>query len=241
MCGRYSLTSPVESVARLFGVDERPNLAPRWNIAPSQEVLAVRRAADGRRHFASLVWGLVPAWSNDPGTGGRLIHARADTVATKPSFRAAIRQRRCLMVADAFYEWQELPGGNLPWRITLAPGPDGAPPAFAFAGLWERREGRDGLPALETCALVTTEANAQLAPIHHRMPVILPPDGHAAWLDPATPLPALQSMLRPYAGAMAAARISTRINSPRNEGPEVIAPPSPDATAGAPEPQLRLL
>ncbi|MGE0253170.1 MAG: SOS response-associated peptidase [Alphaproteobacteria bacterium] len=241
MCGRYSLTTPVESVARLFGVDERPNLAPRWNIAPTQEVLAVRLAADGTRRFASLVWGLVPAWSNDPGTSGRLIHARADTVAVKPSFRAAFRQRRCLMVADAFYEWQERPDGNLPWRITLAPGPDGVAPPFAFAGLWERRAARDGLPALETCALVTTGANAQLAPIHHRMPVILPPDSHAAWLDPATPLPALLSMLRPYAGAMAAARISTRINSPRNEGPEVLAPPAPDETDRPAGPQLRLL
>lgn len=241
MCGRYSLTSPVESVARLFGVDERPNLAPRWNIAPSQEVLAVRHEADGARRFARLVWGLVPAWSDDPGTGGRLIHARADTVATKPSFRAAFRQRRCLMVADGFYEWQELPGGNLPWRITLAPGPDGVPPPFAFAGLWERREARDGLPALETCALITTEASERLRPIHHRMPVLLAPEDHVAWLDPAASPAALSDLLRPFEGEMAATRISTRINSPRNEGPEVLAPPAPENAAPAVMSQLRLL
>ena len=241
MCGRYSLTSPVESVARLFGVDERPNLAPRWNIAPTPEVLAVRREADGVRRFARLVWGLVPAWSNDPGTGGRLIHARADTVATKPSFRAAFRQRRCLMVADGFYEWQELPGGNLPWRITLAPGPDGVPPPFAFAGLWERREAREGRPALETCALVTTEASERLRPIHHRMPVVLAPADHATWLDPAASPAALSALLRPYAGEMAATRTSTRINSPRTEGPEALESQAPEEAVPAAALQLRLL
>ncbi len=141
MCGRYSLTTPMEAVRQLFDFPERPNLAVRVNIAPSHEVAAVRLGEGevGARHFVSLRWGLIPSWAKEPGIGNRMINARAETLAEKPAFRAAFRRRRCLIPADSFYEWKTERGGKQPYRITLL---DGAP--FAFAGMWERWEGAQG-------------------------------------------------------------------------------------------------
>ena len=232
MCGRYSLTTPVEEMRRLFGfAGPAPNLGPRYNIAPTQDISVVRRAdADeasaegtGGRMLAALRWGLVPSWARDPAMGPRLINARAETVAQKPAFRAAFEARRCLIPADGFYEWRRSGRngrGREPYRICLA---DEA--AFAFAGLWELWIGPDGA-ALESCAVITCDANALVAPIHDRMPVILDPADHAAWLGEGGISAAdAQALLRPFpAGAMRAYPVSTRVNSPRNDDARCFAP-----------------
>ena len=214
MCGRFTVRTPAHRLAEAFGVDLRANLAPRYNIAPTQQVAVLR--GDG---FSMLRWGLVPSWAKDPAIGSRMINARAETVAEKPSFRAAFRQRRCLVLADGFYEWQKRSGGvKQPYYIRLA---DDRP--FAFAGLWERWRRPEG-GDLETCTIITTEANDALRPIHERMPVILPAADRAAWLDPGTaPREALQAMLRPYPGdAMTAFPISRLVNNVRNDEPACI-------------------
>ena len=238
MCGRYSLTTPVEAVRKVFDFPERPNLAPRANIAPSQDVAAVRLASGesgevGRR-FVWLRWGLIPAWAKDPAIGNRTINARAETLAQKPAFRAAFRERRCLIVADGFYEWKTEAGGKQPYRITLV---DGGP--FALAGLWERWAGPQGGEAIESCTIVTTEANARLRAIHPRMPVILAPDAFDPWLDPETPGAEAEALLVPYPSeALTHYRVSPRLNSPANDDPALIEPLDAPAEAGG---QPRLL
>ncbi len=254
MCGRYSLTTPMEAVRQLFDFPERPNLAMRVNIAPSQDVAAVRRGEEGvgqgsgtGRHFVWLRWGLIPSWAKEPGIGNRMINARAETLAEKPAFRAAFRRRRCLIPADGFYEWQTERGRKQPYRIALA---SGAP--FAFAGLWERWEGPKGgvgaEGAVESCTIVTTEANARLRTLHHRMPVILAPEAYDLWLDPATPGAQVQALLRPAPSEwFTAYRVSPKINSPANDDPALIEPldeaAGADEAAEAPDPdsQPRLL
>jgi putative SOS response-associated peptidase YedK len=155
MCGRYSLITPVEGMRRVFGFLEQPNLAPRYNIAPSQEIAAVRLGADGMRHFAWLRWGLIPSWAKEARIGYRTINARAETVAEKPAFRAAFRKRRCLVLADGFYEWQKRKeGAKQPYRITLA---DGGP--FGFAGLWETWHDPESGERIESATIIVTEAN----------------------------------------------------------------------------------
>ena len=216
MCGRYSLTTPVEGIRRLFDFAALPNLPARYNIAPTQPAPVVRRGGDGRRELALLRWGLVPSWAKDASIGSRLINARAETVADKPAFRAAFKSRRCLVVADGFYEWRKLGDGKQPYRITLA---DGGP--FAFAGLWERWAPAAG-EAIESFAIVTTDANPRLRPIHDRMPVILDPAGHETWLDGG---PAALTLLRPFPGdALAVHAVDRRVNNPRHDDPACIAP-----------------
>ncbi|MBM3569469.1 MAG: SOS response-associated peptidase [Alphaproteobacteria bacterium] len=231
MCGRYSLTTPVDAMAQLFGFAERPNLAPRWNIAPTQSVAAVRLGADGARHLDLLRWGLVPSWAKAIGTTP-LINARADTIAEKPSFRGAFRKRRCLMPADGFYEWRETPLPKQPFRISL---PDR--PCFAIAGLWERWESQG--QTIESCALITADANPAIAHVHHRMPVILEPAQWNAWLDPATGVEILHGLLRPYVGAIAAQAIDRRVNAIANDDAGCWAP-APAEAPPAPEPKLTL-
>lgn len=248
MCGRYSLTTPMEAVRQVFGFPERPNLAPRVNIAPSQEVAAVRLedGEAGARRFAWLRWGLIPSWAKDPAIGNRMINARAETLAEKPAFRAAFRRRRCLIAADGFYEWTTEQGRKQPYRITLK---DGAP--FGFAGLWERWDGPGGDGAVESCTIVTTEANERLRAIHPRMPVILAPESFDTWLDPATSTAEAQGLLRPAPAAwFTAYRVSPKINSPANDDLALIEPLD-DAEAAEPseperpsergDPQRRLL
>ncbi len=232
MCGRYSLTSPVEAVRRVFDFPELPNLAPRANIAPSQDVAAVRLASgesgDVGRHFVWLRWGLIPAWAKDPAIGNRTINARAETVARKPAFRAAFRARRCLILADGFYEWKTETGGKQPYRITLA---DGGP--FALAGLWERWANPQGGETIESCTIVTTAANARLQEIHPRMPVILAPDAFVPWLDPGTPGAQAEALLVPFRSeALIHYRVSPRLNSPANDDPTLIEPLDAPAEAG---------
>ncbi len=220
MCGRYSLTSPVESVVQLFDLDTRPNLPPRYNIAPTQEV-AVVRTEGGARSLGLMRWGLVPAWAKDPAIGQRLINARGETAADKPSFRSAFKRRRCLIPADGFYEWQARGRGpKQPYRIAR---PDGGP--FAFAGLWEAWRDGEGDERL-TCTILTTEANRALREIHARMPVILGPDDYGPWLDVDGAAPAaLQGLLEPVPEDwLAAYPVSTRVNNVKNDDPACIAP-----------------
>jgi putative SOS response-associated peptidase YedK len=239
----------MEAVRQLFDFQERPNLPVRVNIAPSQEVAAVRLGEEesGLRHFAWLRWGLIPSWAKEPGIGNRTINARAETIAGKPAFRAAFRRRRCLIPADGFYEWKTERGRKQPYRITLE---SGAP--FAFAGLWERWEGPKGGAkggeagdgAIESCTIVTTEANDRLRAIHHRMPVILAPESYDLWLDPKTPGAEAQALLGPAPSEwFTAYRVSPKINSPANDDPALIEPLGEAAGADeAPEPpQPRLL
>ncbi len=244
MCGRYSLTTPVEGLRQLFEFPEQPNLQPRYNIAPTQEVAAVRAAppagasdgpagADeggGRRHLVLLRWGLIPAWAKDPAIGARLINARAETLAEKPAFRAAFRQRRCLVPADGFFEWQKREGGpKQPYYIARA---DGLP--FAFAGLWERWRDRAAGRDVESCTIVTREANDALRPIHGRMPVILAAEGYDLWLDPEAEPGRLQALLAAAPAIdLVATAISTRVNKVANDDPEVLLPQDGAAKGGA--------
>jgi putative SOS response-associated peptidase YedK len=208
VCGRYSLTSPVEGIRALFGFDELPNLGLRYNIAPTQDVPIVRGALDGRSEFATMRWGLVPSWAKEVGGSAPLINARAETLSKKPSFRDAFRKRRCLIPADGFYEWKSQGGGKQAYRIAM---PDDAP--FAFAGIWESWQDAQG-EALESCAIITTEASEELAVIHHRMPVILPPERYGDWLE--APMAAL---LRPYEGVLRAYAVGASVNKVANDNP----------------------
>jgi putative SOS response-associated peptidase YedK len=223
MCGRFTLRAPASTVAEQFKLLDVEPLNARFNIAPTQPVAAVRRVGESREPGHQLVWlkwGLVPSWAKDPRTGNSLINARAESVAEKPAFRAAFRRRRCLVLADGFYEWQRTGPKKQPYFIRLA---DDRP--FAFAGLWEFWEGLDH-SSLETCTLITTGPNELMAPIHNRMPVILSPDNYDRWLDPAVQQPEqLQPLLRPYPNdAMLAYPVGTHVNNPRNEDANCIAP-----------------
>ncbi len=219
MCGRYSITTPLESVRRLFGAEgEVPAFGPRYNATP-RSAMPVVRLDDGVRWIALLRWGLVPAWAKDPAIGDKLIHARAETVAEKPSFKAAYRARRCLVIADGFYEWRRDGRVSQPFRIEMR---DGSP--FAIAGLWEHWAA-PGHAALESFALLTTDANAVLAPIHNRMPVILETGHQAAWLDPSSESERLQALLRPHSPeSMHAYPISRDVNNPRHDRAEILVP-----------------
>lgn len=221
MCGRFTLSLPPEVLMTLFELPYVPPMEPRYNIAPSQPVAAVRIDRDkGERELAMLKWGLVPFWAEDPKIGNRLINARSETAAEKPAFRAAFRQRRCLVAADGFYEWKKQQSGKQPYYVRLSEGR-----GFGIAGLWERWENEDGEP-IESCTLLTTDANDFLRPIHHRMPVIVPPDHHALWLSPdTTDAGALKRVLQPLPDeALEAYPVSTMVNSPGNDGPELIQP-----------------
>ena len=225
MCGRFTLRAPASVIAEQFAVFETAPWKPRYNIAPSQPVLAVRlanagtKAASGRE-LVWLRWGLIPSWANDPAIGNRLINARADTVAIKPAFRAAIRHRRCLVVADGFYEWQQAGKRKVPHLIRMR---DDRP--FGFAGLWELWEGPDH-SAVESCTLLTTEANDLVRPIHGRMPVIIARRDYDRWLDPAvTSSDPLMPLLRPYPSEqMTAYPVSPLVNNPANDEPACVEP-----------------
>ena len=219
MCGRYTMASPEEWIREELDLFELPDdYRPRYNIAPTQDVLAVIRADDGLR-AGWLRWGLIPSWAKDPAIGNRMINARAETIASKPAFRDAFRRRRCLIVADGFYEWQEVGSARVPMWIHRA-----SHRPFTFAGIWDRWKPPEGEPIF-SCAIITTEANDALRPIHERMPVILPPEDRATWLDPDADPETLAALLRPYPGDdLRAHAVSTLVNSPRNDLPECIEP-----------------
>jgi putative SOS response-associated peptidase YedK len=216
MCGRFTLRSPASVIAEQFSVFEVPDLQARFNIAPSQPVPVVRQQPDSRT-LSMFRWGLVPHWAKDISIGNSLTNARSETVASKPAFRSAFKKRRCLIVADGFYEWQRTEKQKQPYFIHRR---DDRP--FAMAGLWESWDGGEGVT--ESCTIVTTEANDLMRPIHDRMPVILPQDEYATWLDVSQDGgDSLLEKLKPYAGDdFEAYTISTRVNSPRNDGAELI-------------------
>jgi len=222
MCGRYMLARDAQSLADEFGITAPERLAPRYNIAPTQPALIVREV--DRRRVATLVrWGLVPFWADDIAIGNRMINARAETVAEKPAFRAAFRRRRCLVPADGYYEWQTRDGRKQPYLIAPA---DGG--CFALAGLWElwQRDGNE----LETMSLLTCGANQTLSAIHDRMPVVIARADYATWLAVDTPAKQLQALLQPAADdAFVPRAVSTRVNSPRHDDAECIAPLMPTA------------
>lgn len=220
------LTSPVSAIERIFGVPERPNLKPRWNIAPTQEIPIIRKDKD-RRRLALPRWGLVPSWAEDPSIGARMINARSESAAEKPAFREAFRLRRCLVPVDGFYEWAEVDGRKQGRIIRCR---DRA--LFALAGLWECWRGPKGGPAveppLETATVLTTSANAALSVLHDRMPVILDEGDWAAWLDPETPLSDLATLLRPAPDDLLdLTPVGPRVNSVRNDDPGCLDPPPP--------------
>ncbi len=221
MCGRYTLATPVGALAEMFGVmGPLPEVAPSYNIAPTQEVAAVL-ADDGARRLEMLRWGLIPSWADDPGIGSRMINARSETVPEKPSFRRAFKERRCLIPADGFYEWQKTNNGKQPFYVRMK---DQNP--FTFAGLWE--SWRDDGSEVRSCTILTTEANELVGEIHPRMPVILAPEDYDLWLDPdvreADPL---LPLLAPYpADSMEAYPVSSFVNSPSNDEPSCIRPAS---------------
>jgi putative SOS response-associated peptidase YedK len=221
MCGRFSLGASATTLVTQFDLADFPAWSPRYNIAPTQEVLAVLKTREScSRRPRLLRWGLVPPWADDPHIGNRLINARAETVATKPAFRRAFREYRCLILADGFYEWQRQGRHKQPFHIRMS---DGRP--FAFAGLWEHWDAPDGSP-VESCTIITTTPNDLIGQIHNRMPVILAPEDYDLWLDPSMQeVERLPSVLPPYPSEeMTAYPVSTRVNNPANDSPECLEP-----------------
>ncbi|MDE0013734.1 MAG: SOS response-associated peptidase [Candidatus Poribacteria bacterium] len=222
MCGRFTLASDPEMLQQVFFDFEVPmNLSPRYNISPTQDVASVPNTLEKQVEF--FHWGLIPSWAKDPKIGNRMINARSETLAEKPSFRNAYKRRRCLVLADGYYEWQQIPGSRVkqPVYIRLK-----SQKPFAVAGLWEVWQSKDMDEPLKSCTIITCPPNALLEEIHHRMPVILPADAYAQWLSPdEQPVDALQPLLIPYPGEeMEAYPVSRFVNRPMNDSPECIAP-----------------
>jgi putative SOS response-associated peptidase YedK len=221
MCGRFVRTAKVEDLAGLFEVAEAASLPPSYNVAPTQQVAAVRVDPESaKRKMVALRWGLVPHWAANVKIGYKMINARSETAGTKPSFRSAFRKQRCLIATDGFFEWQTRDGTKQPFFIRLK---DHRP--FGFACLWEHWESPEG-ELVESCTILTTTANSVVRPIHDRMPVIVDPADYDRWLDPTIQKPELvQPLLCPYqAEKMTAYPVSPWVNSPRNNGPKCVEP-----------------
>jgi putative SOS response-associated peptidase YedK len=223
MCGRFTLTTPREVLVRVFDLDPAsvPELAPRWNVAPGQDVVTLEERPDGGRELRMRRWGLVPRWARDARIGSRLINARAETAAERPAFREALRLRRCVVPADGFFEWAGARSGpRQPFHVAL---PDGSP--FAIAALHERWRSEAG-SWLETCVLLTVPADERVRSLHDRMPAILAPGDLEPWLDPALRDPRrARSLLVPWSGVELALRpVSRRVNDPEHDDPACIAP-----------------
>lgn len=221
MCGRYSLTVTPDELYRLFGIDDKLNLQPRFNVAPTQAAPVVRKTG-GKKNMDMLRWGLIPPWSKDASIASKLINARGETVAEKPSFRSAYESRRCLVPVDGFYEWRTEGGKKQPFRIGFR---EGKP--FAFAGLWESWTVPEGLKdtgdTVETFTIVTTNANPKLVPIHHRMPVIVDPTDYELWLEGGSD--EANAVIKPFSqDDMAFYRVSTRVNNARNDDEACVEP-----------------
>lgn len=222
MCGRYTLSTPGEVITELFDVEPPEGLSPRYNIAPTQEaaVLRVEDPDDGRS-CDLLRWGLVPFWADDPSIGNRMINARSETASSKPAFRSSFKKRRCLVLADGFYEWKKEGSVKIPYWIHL---PEAKP--FALAGLWSRWDKEEGAEPLDTFTILTTGAHPKIRPLHDRMPVILRRDQYDLWLDPTVDdKDELNALLTDESGAYLEFHpVSRRVNSPANEGPENVQP-----------------
>jgi putative SOS response-associated peptidase YedK len=215
MCGRFAFYSPSEATAALFGVSDAGGVEPRYNIAPTQYIAAVRNRDDDGRELAMLRWGLVPFWAKDPSIGNRMINARAETVAEKPAYRAAYRRRRCLVLADGFYEWHQEGTSKTPYYISLA-----NQEPFAIAGLWEHWQNPDSDDVIDSATLITTAANDFMAALHHRMPVILEPGTADRWLAGDEGVLAFATENVPKLRAWP---VSRSVNNARHEGEELIA------------------
>ncbi len=221
MCGRFTQVRPWSELVELYRITEStqaPNLKPRYNVAPTQDVPIVRRPRDAEgRELVIVRWGLVPFWAKDVKISYRMINARAETVHEKPAFRQAFQKRRCLVAADGFYEWQKKPGGKKqPYFITVA---DDQP--FPFAGLWEVWKSPED-ERIESCTIVVTEASERLRSIHDRMPVILEPEKFDPWLDMSLSAKEARALLKPYGGEMTVYPVSSRVNNVRNDDPGLI-------------------
>jgi putative SOS response-associated peptidase YedK len=219
MCGRFTQTFSNSDIESAFNLANVPEIEPRYNIAPTQQVATILRSdPESDREFKELRWGLIPSWAKDSKMGAKLINARAETIAEKPSFRSAFQRRRCLILASGFYEWQRQDNRKQPFYIQLK---DSQP--FAFAGLWSTWQPIDG-EAMNTCTIITTEANEVMQPIHDRMPVILESENYDLWLDPTVQKPEfLQSLLTPInSGKLKTYPVSTKVNNPRNDSSECL-------------------
>jgi len=215
MCGRFAFFSPVEAVQSWFPEARLPALKPHYNLAPSQTIAVLRDSPAAGREVALLRWGLVPSWAKDPAIGNRLINARAETIAEKPSFRAAFRRRRCVILADGFYEWQPREGeAKQPWFIRAV---DGGP--LLLAGIWEHWE--QGEEPLQTCAIITRSANEFMQPVHQRMPVMLSLENLSDWLRPDGTEAASAQLLQ-QAPELAMHQVSRAVNDPSHDGPDLI-------------------
>jgi putative SOS response-associated peptidase YedK len=223
MCGRFSLTYTDQDLLEYFQLARGLDLEPRYNIAPSQPVAAVR-VEEGERRLVLLRWGLIPFWANDPKVGYKMINARAETAHKTPAFRAAFRGRRCLIPASGYYEWDKKGGSRQPYHILRA---DGQP--LALAGLWEHWEGEEGKTVIESCTILTNAANEPVARLHDRMPVILEPEDFDLWLDPGEQrVERLRGLLEPVApGVLAMYTVSPYVNKATNEGEKCIEPAGP--------------
>lgn len=223
MCGRYTSTNSLDEIVRHFLIqDVRPDVVeayrPSYNIAPTQQVLVIG-LRQGQRAAAMHRWGLIPRWAKDASIGTKMINARAETVHERPAFRLPFRQRRCLIPADSLYEWKRDEGRKQPYRILMRD-----ESLFAFAGLWEEWRAPNGT-LVRSCTIITTEPNELIAPLHNRMPVILPPEAYDTWLEPRTEVDQLLALLKPYpARQMKMYPVSSRVNSPTNNDPSVILP-----------------
>ena len=230
MCGRYVIKTPPGLMRGTFGYDEQPNFPPRYNVAPTQPIPVVR-LADGKRSFALMRWGLLPAWLKDPKGFPLLINARGESVLDKAAFRNAMRRRRCLIPNDGFYEWRD-GTPKRPYFVRRKRGADESAPPLAFAGLWETWTGPNG-EELDTAAIITTRANRTLAPIHERMPVYLPPEAFAMWLDCANVNAELAAALIAPANdnLLEAYKVSPAVNRVANDTVELIAPAAVNTAA----------
>jgi putative SOS response-associated peptidase YedK len=222
MCGRFVAFSTIDEIQKHFGVDRflAEQVQPSCNVAPTQEVAVVRREGD-ERVLEAMHWGLVPFWAKDPSIGNRMINARVETVAEKPSFKAAFKKRRCLIVNDGFFEWTGSKGNRQPIFIR----PEGKAGPFAFAGLWEVWKPREEPQAapLHSCTILTMDASESIRPIHHRMPVMLKPDSYALWVDPGEIDPGDLKALAVYRD-FDTVPVSQAVNSPENNDPSILDP-----------------
>lgn len=216
MCGRFAFYSPSEATAALFGVDGALEVEPRFNIAPTQFVAAIRDSEEQQRELVMLRWGLVPFWAKDPAIGNKMINARAETVAEKPSYRNAFKHRRCVVLADGFYEWHRQGNVKVPHFISLQSGEP-----FALAGLWETWKDKDSGESLQTTTLLTMAANDFMQPLHHRMPIIVQADGANEWLSAASEFLDSAAERTP---PLQAWPVSRNVNNARNQGEELIEP-----------------
>ena len=217
MCGRFSLTASGETIAQQFDLAEVPDIPKHYNIAPTQTVATI--VVKNERQYQPMRWGLIPHWAKDPKIGNRLINARVETVTEKPSFRNLIKQKRCLVIADGYYEWQSQKGRKQPYYFQI-----GEHQPFAFAGLWDTWRSPDG--EIMSCTLLTTDASAEVSPVHHRMPVIVPPQAYSQWLDPnlTDPEAVLPLLNSDIYQSLSSYPVSAVVNNPTKDSAECVQP-----------------